>query len=110
MKLVIKSDHGTPLPGEFEVLIKIRSEDTNGAMAVIEETVPPRRLIPPHTHQNDVWVHVLTGEIGVLVADKIQTAGPGDWVLKPRNVMHAMWNAGSVPARIVEVLTPGGTE
>jgi hypothetical protein len=30
--------------------------------------------------------------------------------LKPRNVQHAMWNAGNRPARIVEVLTPGGTE
>jgi hypothetical protein len=24
--------------------------------------------------------------------------------------MHAMWNAGSVPGRIVEIITPGGFE
>jgi hypothetical protein len=24
--------------------------------------------------------------------------------------MHAMWNAGSVPGRIIEIITPGGFE
>jgi uncharacterized cupin superfamily protein len=79
-------------------------------MAVIEETIPPRRLVPPHTHQNDVWVQVLTGEIGVLVGEEIAVAGAGSWALKPRNVVHAMWNAGSEPAQVMEVLTPAGTE
>lgn len=79
-------------------------------MAVIEETVPPRRLISPHTHQNDVWVYVLSGEVGILVGDEIDVAGPGSWALKPRNVVHAMWNAGAAPARVIEVPTPAGTE
>ena len=79
-------------------------------MAVIEETVPPRRLISPHTHQNDVWVYVLSGEVGILVGDAIDVAGPGSWALKPRKVVHAMWNAGTDPARVIEVLTPAGTE
>ena len=55
MSIVIRSDHGTQLPGDFQVRVKVRSEHTGGVMAVIEETVPPRRLISPHTHQNDVW-------------------------------------------------------
>lgn len=110
MGFVIGPHDGTLLPGNFEVLVKVRSEHTNDAMAVIEETVPPRTLVPPHTHQNDVWVYVLTGEIGVLIGEQIEVAGPGSWALKPRNVVHAMWNSGAVPARVIEVLTPGGTE
>jgi mannose-6-phosphate isomerase-like protein (cupin superfamily) len=89
------------------VLIKVRSEDTNQTMAMIEETVPAKRLVSPHTHQNDAWVYVLTGEIGVLVGDEVPVATAGSWALKPRNVVHAMWNPGIVPARVVEVLTPG---
>src|SRR5439155_13423059 len=81
-----------------------------GVTAIIEETVPSKRLVSPHTHENDVWLYVLSGEIGVLVGETIATAGPGSWVLKPRNVVHAMWNAGPTPARVIEVLTPGGTE
>jgi hypothetical protein len=48
-----------------------RSEHTGGVMSVIEETIPARRLISPHSHQNDVWVYVLSGEIGVPVGDQI---------------------------------------
>jgi quercetin dioxygenase-like cupin family protein len=110
MTIVIRPDHGTLLPGDFEIVVKVRSEHTDGVMAVIEETVPSRRLISPHTHQNDVWVYVLSGEVGVLVGDRIDVAGPGSWALKPRNVVHAMWNAGGTPARVIEVLTPAGSE
>ena len=49
------------------------------------------------------------GGIGSL-PDQTDVAGPGSWALKPRNVVHAMWNPGRVPARVIEVLTPGGTE
>lgn len=90
--------------------VTVRSEHTNGVMSVVEETLTPRSFIPPHTHKNDVWVYVISGEIGVLVGDEIANASEGQWALKPRNVMHAMWNAMSAPAKIVEVLTPGGSE
>lgn len=110
MGIVIDPNEGTRLPGGFEVVIKVRSEATGGVMAVIEETIPAHQLISPHTHENDVWVYVLSGEIGVLVGDEIKVATTGSWALKPRNMLHAMWNAKDVPARIVEILTPGGTE
>ncbi len=57
-----------------------------------------------------MWVYVLSGTVGVLVGDEIGEAGAGEWALKPRNVPHAMWNASPEPARLVEVLTPAGTE
>lgn len=60
--------------------------------------------------QNDVWVYVLSGEIGALVGEQVLEAGTGEWALKPRNVQHSMWDAGRDTARIIEVLTPGGTE
>jgi quercetin dioxygenase-like cupin family protein len=107
---VIVPTAGPRLPGAFEVTVRVRSVHTNGVMAVLEETLVPKAFVPPHVHQNDVWVYVLSGEIGVLVGDDISTAVAGDWALKPRNVQHAMWNAGDCPARIIEVLTPGGTE
>ncbi|KUI47250.1 hypothetical protein AU198_04430 [Mycobacterium sp. GA-1199] len=34
--------------------------------------------------------------------------GKGDVVSIPRGQMHAMWNAGSDPGRIIEVIAPGG--
>lgn len=98
------------LPGSFKVTIKVRSENTNGVMSVVEETLPSKALVPPHIHENDVWVYIQTGEIGALVGETIVTAKVGEWILKPRNVQHSMWNPGLVPATVIEVLTPGGTE
>jgi len=106
--IVIDTSQGTWLPGSGQIVVKVRSEDTSGVMAVLEETLAPKQLIRPHTHQNDVWVYVLRGEIGVLVGEEIATAAAGSWALKPRNIVHAMWNAHADPARIMEVLTPAG--
>jgi hypothetical protein len=36
--------------------------------------------------------------------------GPGGYITKPRGHTHAMWNAGSEPGRIIEIIAPGGFE
>jgi quercetin dioxygenase-like cupin family protein len=110
MGFVVGPSEGTQLPGDFMVLIRVRGEETDGVMAVVEETLQPQAFIPLHVHDNDVWVYVLSGHIGVLVGDEIAAAAAGSWALKPRFVPHAMWNASPEPARIIEVLTPAGTE
>ncbi len=91
-------------------VIKVDTTQTNGALAVVETSLAPKSLIAQHTHTNDVWIYVLQGEVGVLVGDEIATGGQGSWLLKPRDIPHAMWNAAAVPARVMEVLTPAGTE
>lgn len=110
MALIVRPGDLQPLPGPFEVKITVRGADTNGVMASLEETLQPKAFISPHVHENDVWVYVLEGEIGVLVGDEVGTARVGEWALKPRNVPHAMWNPTDRPARIIEVLTPAGSE
>jgi len=37
-------------------------------------------------------------------------AGPGAYLVKPRGIPHAMWNAANTPARVAEILCPGGLE
>ena len=53
---------------------------------------------------------MIAGEIGFRSDDNEVVLGPGGYITKPRGQMHAMWNAGSEPGRIVEVITPGGFE
>jgi len=36
--------------------------------------------------------------------------GPGGYITKPRGELHAMWNAGSTPARMIEIISPAGFE
>jgi quercetin dioxygenase-like cupin family protein len=105
--VLIASDEGEHVDG---VTIKLRTEQTNGAIAIIEQEFPPGSLLPPHVHENDVWLYILEGEMHARVGDEVVTASPGSWVLKPRGIPHTMWNAGSSPARIIEVYAPGGFE
>ena len=110
MGIVVRPDVLPVLPGAFEVRVTVRGEQTDGVVAVIEETLQPRSFITPHMHSNDVWVYVLSGTVGALVGDVIDEATTGQWILKPRNIAHAMWNAAEIPARIIETLTPAGSE
>jgi hypothetical protein len=36
--------------------------------------------------------------------------GPGDLIAKPRGLVHAFWNAGDEPARLLELISPAGFE
>ena len=104
MAQVIGPTAGTDRGGLFEVVVKVRSEDTNGVLAAIEDVLP-RKLIPPHTHENDVWVYVLTGEIGILVGDEVDHAGAGSWALKPaQHGARDVEPPTDAPARMIEVL------
>jgi hypothetical protein len=40
----------------------------------------------------------------------VHTATQGAYLVKPRGVPHAMWNAESTPATVIEILSPGGLE
>jgi quercetin dioxygenase-like cupin family protein len=106
-KTLIASDEGDDASG---VTIKLYGEETNGAVSIIEQPFEPGLLLPPHVHQNDVWLYILEGEMHARVADEVVKATAGSWVLKPRLIPHTMWNASTEPARIMEVYTPGGFE
>jgi hypothetical protein len=45
----------------------------------------------------------------VLVAAEV-VLGPSGYITKPRGEMHAIWNASSVPARMIEIISPAGLE
>jgi quercetin dioxygenase-like cupin family protein len=106
-KTLVARDEGDDAHG---VLIKVYGEETNGAIAIIEQPFEPGLLLPPHVHENDVWLYVLAGEMHARVGEEVVKAPPGSWVLKPRRVPHTMWNAGPETARLIEVYTPGGVE
>jgi quercetin dioxygenase-like cupin family protein len=77
-------------------------------LAIVQQVLAPRHLIGGHVHADtDVWIHVLEGEVGVRVGDEEAIGRPGDHLLKPRGIPHAMWNPGDQPNRLLEILTPG---
>jgi quercetin dioxygenase-like cupin family protein len=90
----------------------IGADETDGAVSMLEVTIPPKTLIKPHVHTaEDEFSLILEGPIGVRTADDIVEEVPtGSWLIKPRSVPHAMWNVGDGPARVLEVVVPGGLE
>lgn len=97
---------------DFTARLLVGAQRTAGAAALVEHEVAPRSLAAPrHTHANeDEYTFVLAGELGFEVGDETFVATAGDVVLKPRAVPHAMWNPTDEPARMLELITPGGFE
>jgi mannose-6-phosphate isomerase-like protein (cupin superfamily) len=98
--------------GPFGAVLLAGPGDTSGAASFVIHPLAPRALgSPVHTHSNeDEWTYVLEGEVGLEVGEQVLLARPGDLVLKPRGVPHAFWNPADEPARMLEVVTPGGFE
>ena len=98
--------------GSIGVRFMVDTADSGGSFSLVEHPIPPRKLAAPlHRHnREDEYTFVLAGEIGVLLGDEVVVGVPGDLIFKPRGQWHTFWNAGSEPARVLEIISPGGFE
>jgi quercetin dioxygenase-like cupin family protein len=98
------------LPG-FGAVFKLSSKTNGGEVSIVEHPFEVGLITAAHRHtREDEHSIVLAGEIGFRSDDSEVVLGPGGYITKPRGQMHAMWNAGSEPGRIIEIITPGGFE
>ena len=73
--------------------VLLRSEESDGAVSVIQNGVPANWPGPPlHRHDFDEAFYVLEGELTFQVVDELVTAGPGELVFAPRGVAHTFAN------------------
>jgi mannose-6-phosphate isomerase-like protein (cupin superfamily) len=97
--------------GGIGVAFKLWGRDTNGMVSVVEHPIAVGTFVEPHLHtREDEYSIVTDGEIGFRSGSREVVLGPGGYITKPRGEMHAMWNAGSVPARMIEIISPAGLE
>jgi quercetin dioxygenase-like cupin family protein len=109
-KIFIAPGEGAHLP-VLDIVHKITADRSSGSLTVEEWGLPPGMMIPPHTHtREDECNFVLKGELTCDVGGEIVVAPAGSYVLKPRNVPHALCNTGTEPVWVMEILTPGGFE
>src|SRR5215207_7947364 len=93
------------------VVFKLWGHDTGGALSIVEHPFAVGALVEPHTHtREDEYSIVVEGEIGFRSGDREVVLGAGGYITKPRGELHAMWNAGDVPARMIEIISPAGFE
>src|SRR6185503_14199170 len=97
--------------GTIGVAFKLWGHDTGEALSIVEHPFPVGALVPPHLHtREDEYSIVTEGQIGFRSGDREVVLGPGGYITKPRGELHAMWNAGPEPARMIEVISPAGFE
>jgi quercetin dioxygenase-like cupin family protein len=109
--VVSPSDGHAILLEDIRHLFKLTAKDTGGAFSLMEASIEPGRLIPPHVHsREDELFYVLEGELGVRIGDQAYHLGPGSYVFAPRGIPHALWNAGTQPNRGLAFISPGGLE
>ena len=99
-------------PGTVRDRFMILGDESGGGFSLVEHHMPPKTLAAPlHRHsQEDEYSYILEGKVGAMLGDELIYGGPGDLIFKPRNQWHTFWNAGDEPARILEIISPGGFE
>jgi len=98
--------------GAIGARFMIDGEASGGGFSLVEHPMSPRALGAPlhrHTHE-DEYSFVLEGRVGVQLGDQVVFGEPGDLIVKPRRQWHAFWNAEDEPARVLEIISPGGFE
>ena len=111
---VLGPDDGeiTGKPGTFHDRFMVPAEVSSGNFALIEHLIPPGVLAAPlHRHsREDEYSYVLEGRVGAMFGGEEIYANAGELVFKPCGEWHTFWNAGDVPLRILEIISPGGFE
>jgi uncharacterized cupin superfamily protein len=91
--------------------VLLRSEESDGVVSIVDNTVPANWPGPfLHKHDFDEAFYVLEGELTFQVEDAVITKRAGELAFAPRGVAHTLANHSDAPARYVLVCTPAGFE
>jgi mannose-6-phosphate isomerase-like protein (cupin superfamily) len=101
---------GAPLGCRDRFLID--AQDWGGRFALVEHLLAARSIAAPlHRHtREDEFSFVLEGRVWFFAGGQEHIADVGDLVFKPRGEWHTFWNAADEPARMLELISPGGLE
>ena len=93
------------------VTTRIASEDTDGAVSVLEHLLPPTYETPYHVHHNeDELSYLLEGGITLCTEQGTVTATAGETLIAPRGQPHGFQVTGDSPAKRLVFLVPAGYE
>jgi quercetin dioxygenase-like cupin family protein len=94
------------LGGRYEV--KASSEETDGAMTVMEMWMPAGMGPPPHTHPGTESVYVLEGRLSYHIGDQTFDGGPGAFFHIPAGTVECF--EPTEECRVLVTYAPGGIE
>lgn len=88
--------------------VKASGEETDGAMTVMEMTIPAGMGPPPHTHPGTETIYVVEGTLRLHIGDEVLDGGPGSLFHIPEGTMERFEPTSTV--RLVVTYTPGGLD
>jgi quercetin dioxygenase-like cupin family protein len=93
------------------IRLLITSDETDGAMSMIETHVAPGGGPTYHSHsREDETFYVVSGIAEVQLEKEIFLCKAGDRVYGPRNTFHTYRNVGDTDLKMIIVYTPAGFE
>lgn len=88
---------------------KVRNDDSQGQLSIVDHRVPPGFAPPPHVHEaSDEAFLVLEGDFNGFCGDRTWQAGPGSLVFLPHGIPHGFQVTEEGPGRIIVIVSPGG--
>ena len=89
----------------------LSTEQTGGAMSIVDSLSPVGSGPPRHVHHNEDETFVMiTGSCKLWIEGKEVLVEPGESVFVPRGTEHTFKVVGDEPSRHLVILTPGGFE
>jgi quercetin dioxygenase-like cupin family protein len=87
---------------------KVRSEQTGGAYAVLEQLVPPGHGPPLHVHRHETEIfYILEGTFELTLDGRTIDAPVGAMAVCPRDIPHTFRNVGSETGKLLLTVIPG---
>lgn len=91
--------------------ICLSGADTGGKYCLLEVSLAPGIGVPRHTHtREDEGYYVLSGELEVIVGDKVFILNAGDALMAPRDISHQLRNSGNTENHYLLIFSPPGFE
>lgn len=89
----------------------VTGKESNNVFFQFEAFVPEGGGPPPHIHsREDETFYVISGNLEILLGDKIHLAKAGDFVYIPRGTVHRFKNIGKEMAVQLVTFSPAGVE
>lgn len=104
------------LPGERETIsmpgnkLTLLHREPDSAYSIVEwASEPGAPGSPVHIHRLTAEAfYVLKGTFGFQMGEETIEASAGAFVYAPKGIVHAFWNQGSLPARMLVMMSPPG--
>ncbi|MCF3960861.1 cupin domain-containing protein [Streptomyces fuscigenes] len=89
--------------------VKLRAEQTDGAIGFVEASVPPGGGSLAHTHDRQTETfYLVSGELTFLSGERTFVGRAGDLVFVPPRSRHSFHNHGLRTAQLLFFYTPAG--